>query len=356
MKKVAVYPFDKITRGLVKFRDMVEFQICSVIDFIYNIGEDAGTIVCGSPAGIPILDDAAKALEGLDTLIVNSLSGPSYLEKYMKIYREHDVDRRCREMLKTARDMGIEIVCIHDMVEENLQMWLRENQIMLTTFSKSSEQMKSFIEEGKQLALEKKSERISIYATRGCLGKYTAQMYLMRAMRKKEKKAAALVTEPVGMFYGQYDADPIRFGMLKDPLLYVYYIESLAKHAEADGNKYLIMADQQSITSHNFIEEMASKISILKAYHPDKILLIAGYDDNQKIRDCMDIFRIYCGKKPVAILIPDCMEVTYGIYEKKTREEVEARKQEIRQMFEIEQVELVCEAEKLLPLLEEKEN
>lgn len=349
MKKAAIYPFDKITRGLVKFRDELDFQITTVIDFAFNIGEDAGDNADGKYAGIPIINDVEKALEGVDALIINSMSGPVYIEKYMKLYREYEVERKCRDMLLKASKKGIEIISIHDIDDVELEEWLQKNKIKLTTYSKSDEELEEFIEEGKKIETEGRAHRIAIYATKGCIGKYTTQMYLLKAMKKKKMKAAALITEPVGRFYGQYDADPIRLRMLKNPIRYVYYVETLAKRAEADGNDYIIMADQQSITSHNFIEEMAAKISLLKAYNPASILLVAGYDDDANIQDCLDIFRIYCnGKKPISLLIPDRLEVTYGIYEVKTKEEIEMRKKELRNKFDIENVEVVSAAEKVI--------
>lgn len=348
MKKAAVYPFDKITRGLVKFRDELDFQITAVIDFAFNIGEDAGENADGEYAGIPITDDVEKALEGVDTLIINSMCGPVFIEKYMKLYREYEIEKKWRDMIIRASKKGIEIISVHDIVDV-VEPWLQENKIKITTYSKSDEEMEEFIKEAKKIEAVDKAHRVAIYATRGCVGKYTTQMYLLRAMKKKKMKAAALITEPVGRFYGQYDADPARLRMFENPMRYVYYVEALAKHAEMDGNDCIIMADQQSITNHYFVEEIVSKLSVLKTYNPDSILLVAGYDDDANIQDCLDIFRIYCdGKKPAALLIPDRVEVTYGKYEVKTEEEIELKKKALRDKFNIENIEVVSDVEKII--------
>jgi DNA-dependent RNA polymerase auxiliary subunit epsilon len=63
----------------------------------------------------------------------------------------------------------------------------------------------------------------------------------------------------------------------------------------------------------------------------------------------LDIFRIYCdGKKPAALLIPDRVEVTYGKYEVKTEEEIELRKKVLRDKFNIENIEVVSDVEKII--------
>lgn len=352
MKNVAVYPFDKITRGLVKFRDQLDFSINTVIDFVFNIGEDAGENVDGKYAGIPIVDDVTKALEGIDTLIINSMSGPFYNEKYMKLYKEYEVEKKCKEMVIGASRRGIEIICTHDINDATLNEWLQENKIKFTTYGKTDDEIEEFIKEGKQIDAVGHTHRVAIYATRACVGKYTTQMHLLKAMKKKGLKVAALITEPVGKLYRQYDADPLRYRMLKNPMRYVYYVETLIKHAEMAGNDYIVMADQQSITSQFFVEEVASNISLLKAYNPDSILLVAGYEDDSNIQDCLDIFRIYCdGKKPISILIPDRIEVTYGIYEIKTKEEIEHRKKELKSRFKVENVELVSDVENILHVI-----
>ncbi|MDP4143545.1 MAG: DUF1611 domain-containing protein [Bacillota bacterium] len=349
MKKAAVYPFDKITRGLVKFRDELNFQINTVIDFVFNIGEDAGDNADGKYAGIPIINDVEKALEDVDALIINSMRGPIYSESDIKLYEKYEVEKKWRDMVIKANQKGIEIISIHDVVDAELKEWLQKNNIKLTTYSKSDEEIEKFIAEGKKINIENKAHRIGIYATRGCVGKYTAQMHLLKAMKKEEMKVGALVTEPVGRFFGQYDGDPLRFRMFKNPMRYVYYMEALTKRAEADGNDYIIMADQQSITSHYFVEEVASKISLLKAYNPDTILLVVGYDDDANIQDCLDIFRIYCdGKKPISLLIPDRLEVAYGTYEVKTKEEIEMRKTALRNKFNIENIEVVSDVGRVI--------
>lgn len=352
MKNVAVYPFDKITRGLVKFRDQLDFQINTIIDFVFNIGEDAGENIDGKYAGITIVDDATKALEDIDTLIINSMTGPFYNETYMKLYKDYEVEKKCKEMIISASRKGIEIICTHDINDETLNKWLQENKIKLTTYGKSDDEIEEFICEGKKINVANHAHRVAIYATRPCVGKYTTQMHLLKAMKQKDLKVAAFITEPVGLLYGQYDADPLRHRLLKNPMRYVYYVVTLIKHAEIAGNDYIVMADQQSITSQYYIEEVASNTSLLKAYNPDSIILVAGYDDDANIQDCLDIFRIFCdGKKPISILIPDRLEVTYGKYEIKTKDEIEQRKKELKDRFKIENVELVSDVAKILPVI-----
>ncbi|WP_167956553.1 DUF1611 domain-containing protein [Anaerosporobacter faecicola] len=347
MINVALYPFDKITRGLVKFKDLLNFNIYSIVDFVYNIGEDAGANIDGNVLGIPILDDIKKALEHVDLLIINSMNGPFINDTYKKIYKEHRVEERCKEMLDYAAKNGISIVCTHDL-DEKTNQWLMQKEIDISTYHKSDEEMESFIEAYRNYESLGNTHKIAIYATNCCLGKYTTQLYALRALKAKGKKVAALITEPVAPLYDQFDADPIRHRLLENPMRYVHYVKSLMKQIEQKGYSYMIYADQQSITGQYFLEEAAANISLLKAYDPDTIFLVVGYD-NTNLQNCLDLIRIYCnGKKPTCILLPDCIEVTYGVYETKTPEEIQKRIQELKETFHMEQVVLIRDIEGVL--------
>lgn len=82
--------------------------------------------------------------------------------------------------------------------------------------------------------------------------------------------------------------------------------------------------------------------------------MIAGYDDDEQIRDCMDLLRIYGnGSRPFALLIPNKVEVGYDKYLVKTEEEISLRKEQLKRKFGIEHVECVLDAHKLAgPLIQ----
>lgn len=71
MERVVLYPFNKITQGLLRFRDLLSVDIVSVIDFVQEDGQDAGEQVDGKHSGILIHSSMEAGLKDADTLILN---------------------------------------------------------------------------------------------------------------------------------------------------------------------------------------------------------------------------------------------------------------------------------------------
>ncbi|KWX85784.1 hypothetical protein AMQ83_22750, partial [Paenibacillus riograndensis] len=67
---------------------------------------------------------------------------------------------------------------------------------------------------------------------------------------------------------------------------------------------------------------------------PEYVLLIAGYDDDGAIHDAIEMLRIY-SRRPLALLLPEKLETSYGQYEVYPHERRKARKRELEQKFQI---------------------
>jgi signal recognition particle subunit SEC65 len=353
MKNVALYPFNKISQGLIRFRDLLDFNIKSVIDFSLNIGEDVGKVISGNPIGIYVVDDIEKALEDVDTLILNDGGAP--IHHFADIYSKYNLQERWKEVLSKATDLGIKIVSTHEITNPDLSRWIKDNNIVLHTYTKTKEQVLEYIENTKKIETTSESKKIGIYGTRSCIGKFTAQMYLLRALKKKGCKASALITEPTAELFHQYDVDPIRFlEILPDPIKYNQYTKALATNCTNNGDEYIIMASQQGLAYNgkDNIYGNLIRLSNMVEYDPDVILLIVGYDDDDAIKDCLELIRIYCeGKKPLAFLLPDKIEVGYGQYEEKTMEDIQKRKEQLMEKFDVRMVESIKCIENIINII-----
>lgn len=353
MENVALYPFNKISQGLIRFRDLLDFNITAVIDFTYNIGDDAGKAIDGNPIGINVVDNIEKALKDVDTLILNDAGSPCY--HIGDIYSKYNLQERWKEILKKANDLKIKIVSTHEITNPDLSRWIKNNNINLHTFTTTKEQVLEYIDNAKIIKTTNEAKRIGIYGTRGCIGKFTAQMYLLRALRERGLKSSALITEPTAELFKQYDVDPLRYmGVLGDPIKYNQYIKALVTNCINDGNEYIVMASQGGLSynTKDIIYANLMKLSNMVEFNPDVILLIVGFDDDEAIKDCLDMIRIYCnGKKPAAFLLPDKIEVGYCEYEAKTEEEIQTRKEQLRKKFDVDRVENINCIENIIELI-----
>ncbi|MNJ62469.1 hypothetical protein D3C77_583100 [compost metagenome] len=83
-------------------------------------------------------------------------------------------------------------------------------------------------------------------------------------------------------------------------------------------------------------------------------ILIVGYDDDEQISDCLDLLRIYAnGSRPLALLIPDKIEIDFAKYILKTKDEIQQRKEHLKRKFDITHVECVLDVHLLAdPLID----
>lgn len=129
MKKVALYPFNKITQGLIRFRDLLDFQIVSVIDFVFHSGEDAGQVVEGQACGIPIHRSMEEGLDQADTLILND-PGTSFGGN-KGVLEEHNLAVRWRELVRSAAAKGIKVVSVHEIYDADTIDWIHDQRISI---------------------------------------------------------------------------------------------------------------------------------------------------------------------------------------------------------------------------------
>lgn len=349
MKKVLLYPFNKITRGLIRFRDLLDFEITGVADFMLNIGEDAGKSIDGTVSNIIVTDDIEKALEECETLIINDCGLP--MAHFEELFKENRIMEKWKKMILTASEKNKTIISTHDpeIFDYTLKEWLDKNSIKIETYTKTREEFLNDINNAANLERNFNAKLIPIFATRPCIGKFTTQMSLFRELKNSGKKAAALITEPTNFLFRQPSADEIVLAKIAySPIEAMNYFNAVVKIEENNGAEFIIAADQSSVIDDDYIMMIVWHTLILKSFSNGYPILIVGYDDDERIRDCIDLIRIY-GKaeKPFALLIPDKIEIDYGEYEIKTEIEIENRKAELKKKFGVERVELIKDMYKI---------
>lgn len=367
MDNVVLYPFNKITQGMVRFRDLTDFRVVAVVDFVLHKGKDAAELVTGRAAGIPITDNIEEVLEAADTLILND-PGTSFGNNE-SIYGEHNLTQLWRMLVIRAHERKLRIISVHEIIDGPTLEWLFKNGITIEVepqipaslehrlqaeyvFPSPGDEVATYLSyfdvDAQITAYNQNICKVGIFATRGCLGKFTAQMSLFRELKQAGEKVKAIITEPTASLFNQPGGDIMKFIARRPLNQYPYYIHAAVREAESEGYDYVLLSGQGSLLPNENFVIAATKVSYLRAFRPDLTILIAGYDDDEQIRDSLDILRIYGNaSRPFAILIPDKYEVDFGEYIWKTPEEIERRKEEIRSRFEAEHVESVLDIGRL---------
>ncbi|MCE3199564.1 DUF1611 domain-containing protein [Paenibacillus sonchi] len=369
MKRVVLYPFNKITQGLLRFRDLLDVEIVSVIDFVEEDGQDAGAQVDGKHSGILIHSSMADGLKDADTLILNdpgtTFGGNS------SVFAEHDLAGLWRELVLYASGRGLKVVSVHEIYDRATLDWMAEQQIQIDVVHSPREQLfqemdkrygtggtdierylEQFEKEALMFSRPRSIKRVGIFATRGCIGKFTVQMNLYRQFAAEGIPATAFITEPTGFLFGQPEGDIFKFLAQRPLEQYPYYIDTVIHQAENSGSDWIIMAGQSSILPTMNIAFNSLRYAMLRAFDPEYVLLIAGYDDDGAIHDAIEMLRIY-SRRPLALLLPDKLETSYGQYEIYPHERRMVRKLELEQKFQIH-VLFIEQAEAALNLLLEE--
>ncbi|WP_342421505.1 DUF1611 domain-containing protein [Paenibacillus sp. FSL E2-0178] len=367
MDNVVLYPFNKITQGIIRFRDLTDFTVRAVVDFVLHKGKDAAELVEGRAAGIPVTDNFEEVFGLADTLILND-PGTSFGNNE-GVYGEHKLSQLWRMLVVSAHEHKLRIISVHEIIDLPTLEWLLENGITIEilpqipaslqrrlhteyVFPSPGDEIATYLSyfdmDAQITAYNRNICKVGIFATRGCLGKFTAQMSLFRALKQAGEKVQAIITEPTAALFNQPGGDIMKFIANKPLSQYPYYIHAAVREAESEGCDYVLLSGQGSLLPNENFVIAATKVSYLRALQPDLTILIAGYDDDEQIRDSLDILRVYGnGSRPFAILIPDKYEVDFGEYISKTPEEIEQRKEEIRSRFAAENVESVLDIGRL---------
>lgn len=154
-------------------------------------------------------------MDQADTLILND-PGTSFGGN-KGVLEEHNLAVRWRELVRSAAAKGIKVVSVHEIYDADTIDWIHDQRISIevgdgfsrqlldeldrkfdTSGTRIENYLKQFKNEALMFAAPKRIKRVGVFATRGCIGKFTAQMNLYREFRKSGIPAAALITEPTG--------------------------------------------------------------------------------------------------------------------------------------------------------------
>ncbi len=355
--KAVLYPFTKSTHALIRFRELLDYKITSVIDFAFSIGEDAGEVIQYKQAGILITSDVDKALEEADILILTEPG--SCLDHTKEVFIKYNIQEKFMNMLKIAFEKNIKMVSVYPIM--NLPMykeWLAENKIHVEEFSyiKSKEEIQQIIDSYEDIKTEKNMIKIGIFGIRSCIGKMTAQLNLYTEF-KKDRKVFPFITEEISDLFkhpglSYFQVEKMEFNEIDK------YINSLLNSYEKEENQYFIMADQGGIATVHvdaMMPLLLKRIFLLKKIQFHEGILIVDYEDDRLIEDSLVILRRFIGiQKPIAFLLPDRVEIKYGEYVKKTEEEIQQRIKELKEKFDVSIVETIQNIHKVKELIIKK--
>jgi uncharacterized NAD-dependent epimerase/dehydratase family protein len=328
IRRAVIYPFNKETHSLVRFRDMLHFEIIGVVDPIgmRTAGRDAGELIGVKFAGLPIQTDLFKTLRTADTLILGHMEALGNMgaakkkewilekaltdEKHIFSLSKLDMDRFAGYFRK-AKEKGL-IFTDPNVTTDERDDLLNEAKRLRTI--DGCEQYVVSMTSGKMLGRKDKLgfiqhlqgdqssvPSLGIFGTSRNQGKFTLQIGLRQALSSRGYRVAHLATEPTGMLLNASASLPYGYksGAIYSAEGWSFLAQVLMGVIEREEKPDLIIVGGQSGMA-------AARASLLRTFSgsplvtigfgmgalPDACILVCNlFDDPYHVQRCIEVIR-----------------------------------------------------------------
>lgn len=351
IKKAVCYPFNKEMHGMVRFADLLNFEIIAIADPAGKglVGKDAGEAIGIAPVGIPIVPRLKAALKGADTLILG------YVDELTRI-ASRDL---LKESIQAALDQGLHVFSFLSVPEEaypDLHAIACEKGLRIHYPDVSQEVVFDTLQHGHEEPLVD-APVLGVFGTSSQQGKFTVQLALRRKLIENGYKVAQVGTEHHSELFGMDLAFPMgNASPLKLPLqVYVPYLDLKMREMCRKKRPEIILVGSQSGTIPYDLYEHDTHplptIAFLLGTKPDAcILAVNSIDPDEYIQDTLNAIRAL-GKAPTIMLAMSDKEkhirAAYGRTiispRQMSRQEIQQKLLHLEETFAIPAVEIVSE-------------
>jgi uncharacterized NAD-dependent epimerase/dehydratase family protein len=275
IEKAVLFPFNKEMHSLVRFEDMLDFEIKDIFDVKYSmkIGKTTNYLMTDPSVKTYVIHDWENIdWNSFDTLILGHCS-----ELELHISKEI-----LSTICKIASEKGKQIFAF-----DNLEYFLSEsfdsNKIQFPSISTKNlvpNRINNYIY---NIGIPS----VCILGTGSQQGKFTLQLEIFKRLEKKGYNIGCIGTEPSSLLYGMDYVYPIGFNCHRSVSLNDYevvrYLNSIMHELEVQKKDLILTASQAGTIpkANGYISTYSLKQStFLKAIWPDVAILCVNYDDD----------------------------------------------------------------------------
>ena len=306
IKKAVLYPYNKEMHSLVRYCEMLPFEIVAVVDPVAKglVGKDAGSVIGEQPCGLRIQPNLSEALREGDTLILG------YVDQLMRI-QQRDL---LKEFIKMALEADLNIFSFQtvdpDRYRDLYQLAEQNNRSIVFPHIGFDEIVAS--QEAYDLYPNVDAPVVAVMGTSSQQGKFTLQMALRRSFLKADYKVAQIGTEHHSELFGMDFAFPMGYGStLKMPLQsYVAFLDFKMREINHHKQPEIIITGSQSGTIpydvYDHTTHSLSSLAFLLGVKPDAcVLIVNSIDTAEYIQDTLDGIRAICKAPTLALAMGD---------------------------------------------------
>lgn len=244
MHNVALYPYTKEMHAVVRFHDLVPFNIVGIADppGRGQVGKDAGELLGIPPADLPIRSSLRESIAGADTLILGYL-------RQLDALRGRDLHREC---LALALENELHVFSFEPLPEQeygDLLAAARERGLRFWWPHVSREQSREVLA-GPARHGPVECPVLGVFGTSASQGKFTLQLALRRGFLQLGYEIAQVGTEHHAALFGMDLAFPMGHGSTVEMETEAYpeFLDRVMRQICADCRPDLFLVGSQSGT------------------------------------------------------------------------------------------------------------
>ena len=305
IKKAVVFPYNKEMHSLIRFQDLLPFQIVHVVDVVGKrmIGKDSGEAIGAEPSGIVIQKNLEKCLLDCDTLILGHIDELGRIQKRDLLRETLELALRCNKNVYSLEPVTQErypnLVAAFD--KKNLHL-----NSPVITFSEFESMTRAF-------DWREKSQKpvVGVFGTSPQQGKFTTQLALRQELQKAGYKVGQLGTEHQSTLFGFDFTFPNGYGSRQNvqiPMdLHIPLLQSAMVGIEREDPHIVIVGGQSGLIPYNYSEKSPAytlpSLVLLMGTLPDAyILVVNSIDDMDFIQANIDVLKAI-GKGETILLV-----------------------------------------------------
>ena len=308
IKKAVIFPYNKEMHSLVRFRDLLPFQITHVVDVISKrtIGKDAGEVIGAERANLVIQKDFESCLSDSDTVILG------YLDEISRI-KKRDV---LEEVLQTVLKHRKNVYSLTPLTNKKYPELLAEFENFDLHIGSPVVEFKDFEILSKSFDYREKSQKpiVGVFGTSPQQGKFTTQLALRQALQKVGYKVGQLGTEHQSTLFGFDFTFPNGYDGYQNvqiPMdLHIPLLQRVMVGIEREDPHIIVVGGQSGLIPYNYAEKSSAytlpSLILLMGIIPDAyILVVNSIDEHAFIRETMQALEAIGKGKTILLVFSD---------------------------------------------------
>lgn len=353
IQRAVLFPFNKEMHSLVRFHDLLPFEISYVVDAIgkRNIGKDCGDILGIQKTGFIVQKDVEQCLADGDTLILG------YLDELSRITRRDLM----AEMLQLALKHKKHVYSLSPVNSESYDEFLsqlKEKGLKISWPKVDFADYKSILEAFDREE-ESKKPIVGVFGTSPSQGKFTVQLMLKQELIQRGYRVGQLGTEHQSPLFGADFTFPNGYDgnlSIQIPMdMHVPLLQSAMVGIENEDPHIVIVGSQSGIVPYSYAEKssvytLPALITLMGAVPDAYILVVNSMDDFDHIQQSIDVLEGVGKGKTILLAFSDKKKEvrnlwgrSYVVHNPLSDEEIQEVSERLEAHFEIPATEIISD-------------